>query len=92
MGKRKSKHKQKAEPSAGTAAKSTQLVTVDEAFERGDYAAVIAMRDQILGNDEDHLTKEVRASYGSLELDPGVIKLSAGLLVMYAIGWVVAFL
>ena len=88
MGKRKSKHK----PSAASvdAAKASAITTVDEAFARGDYASVIAMRDQMIAEGQDHLTKEVRESYGSLELDPGVIKLSVGLLVMYAIGWVVA--
>ena len=90
MGKRKSKQKPSATSNA--AAKPSVITTVDEAFARGDYASVIAMRDQIITEGQDHLTKEVRESYGSLELDPGVIKLSAGLLVMYAIGWVVAFL
>ena len=90
MGKRKSKQK----PSAGSSktANTSAITALDEAFARGDYASVIAMRDQIIADGQDHLTKDVRESYGSLELDPGVIKLSVGLVVMYAVGWVVAIL
>ena len=90
MGKRSAK--EKGSSTSSKDARPSEILTVDEAFARGDYASVIAMRDKIVSDGEDHLTKEVRISYGSLELDPGVIKLSAALLVMYAIGWVVAFL
>ena len=90
MGKRKTKEKAKSK--SNNEAQPSEIVTIDEAFARGDYASVIAMRDKIVGDGQDHLTKDVRTSYGSLELDPGVIKLSAALLVMYALGWVVAFL
>ena len=92
MGKRKSKQKGQQSSTDSESGRPSEILTVDEAFARGDYATVVAMRDKIVSSGEDHLTKEVRESYGSLELDPGVIKLSAALVVMYAIGWVVAVL
>ncbi len=92
MGKRKTKPKAKSQTSGAAPGLSSDILALDEAFARGDYASVIAMRDRIVAKNDDPLTKDVQAAYGSLELDPGILKLSVATLVMYAIGWVVALI
>ena len=91
MTKRKSKSRPRPQASS-TSTRTTDLLALDEAFARGDYASVITMRDRILADKDDPLTTEAQAAYCSLELDPGILKLSVVVFVMYIIGWVVALI